>query len=111
VPAGEGRLFVYGTLCDPARVRALTGRTFPARPARLWGWRLVPPERSASGYPEVEPAPGGGVEGLLLEGLDDRALQALDRYEDGYVRLGVQVEVEGRMVPAEVYVPVRWAGG
>jgi hypothetical protein len=51
------------------------------------------------------------VEGLLLEGLDDRALQALDRYEDGYVRLGVRVEVEGRMVPAEVYVPVRWAGG
>lgn len=105
----ERRLFVYGTLRDPERVRRLAGRTFPARPARLWGWRLVPPERSPSGYPEVEPAPGGRVEGLLLEGLDGRALRALDAYEEGYVRRRVRVEVDGRSVDAQVYVPVRYA--
>lgn len=105
--AGEGmRLFVYGTLKNPELVRSLTGRTFPSRPARLPGWVLVPAERSASGYPEVEPRPGSWVEGLLLEGLDESALRALDAYEEGYVRRRVQVQLDHGPVEAELYVPV-----
>ncbi|MER3456168.1 MAG: hypothetical protein C4304_04640 [candidate division GAL15 bacterium] len=105
---GDRRLFVYGTLLDPRRVRAVVGRTFPARPARLAGWVLVPPERTLSGYPEVEPRPGGWVEGLLLEGLDEPALRALDAYEEGYVRRPVHVQAGGEVVQAEVYVPSRY---
>ncbi|MDR7428666.1 MAG: gamma-glutamylcyclotransferase family protein [Armatimonadota bacterium] len=100
------RLFVYGSLKNPELVRSLTGRTFPSRPARLPGWVLVPAERSASGYPEVEPHPGSWVEGLLLEGLDESALRALDAYEEGYVRRRVQVQLDHGLVEAELYVPV-----
>jgi gamma-glutamylcyclotransferase (GGCT)/AIG2-like uncharacterized protein YtfP len=106
-PAAEGRLFVYGTLRDPELVRSLTGRVFPFRPARLLGWRLVPPEQAPSGYPEVEPCPGAWVDGLLLEGLDSHALRSLDSYEEGYVRRRVTVHVAGGTVDAHVYVPER----
>jgi gamma-glutamylcyclotransferase (GGCT)/AIG2-like uncharacterized protein YtfP len=67
---------------------------------------LVPAERSASGYPEVEPHPGGWVDGLLLEGLDESALRSLDAYEEGYVRRRVQVQLDRGLVEAEVYVPI-----
>jgi gamma-glutamylcyclotransferase (GGCT)/AIG2-like uncharacterized protein YtfP len=46
---------------------------------------------------------------LLLVRVDPQALQALDRYEEGYVRRRVRVTVEGRAVEAEVYVPARCA--
>ncbi len=105
----EVPLFVYGTLKDPRRLRALVGRSFPAQPAALLGWRLVPPHRSASGYPEVEPCEGERVEGLLLRGLDPEVLRVLDAYEEGYVRRRVQVEAGGTCVEAEAYVPVRYA--
>ncbi len=104
---GPVGLFVYGTLKDPDLVRALTGKSFPSQPAVLVDWRLVPPDRSSSGYPEIEPSLGDRVEGLLLVRVDPQALQALDRYEEGYVRRRVRVTVEGRAVEAEVYVPAR----
>ncbi len=112
VGKAEGKpvdLFVYGTLKDPDLVRALTGKTFPSKPGVLADWRLVPPDRSPSAYPEIEPSSGDRVEGLLLRQVDPEALQALDRYEEGYVRRRVRVKVEGRAVEAEVYVPARCA--
>ena len=102
-------LFVYGTLKDNRLVRTLTGRTFPRVTAELPGWHLVP--RTASGYPEVEPAAGRCVRGYLLLGVDPESLRALDAYEEGYCRRRVRVRAGGRTVPAEVYVPERWAGG
>lgn len=85
------------------------GREFVAKPAELVGWRLVPASQSASGYPEIEPSPGGRVRGLLLLGVDAHALAALDDYEEGYIRKRVRVRVEQAWVEAEVYVPTRCA--
>src|SRR5439155_9200026 len=102
VPGVE--LFVYGTLMDEERVFAVTGRRFPARPARLEGYRRI---MSGRGYPYVAPAPGSHVDGLLLEGIDAASLRALDRYEDEgtlYLRQRVEVIVAGAWVGCETYV-------
>jgi gamma-glutamylcyclotransferase (GGCT)/AIG2-like uncharacterized protein YtfP len=98
------RLFVYGTLRDGARVQALTGRTFPTRPAVLHGFaRIAPPD----GYPYVVRRPEASVDGLLLEGVDAASIEALDAYEDEgrlYQRRTLEVVTADGPVACEVYV-------
>ncbi len=99
------RLFVYGTLQDDTLVHRLIGRPLPGQPATLDGFhRMIDP---AIGYPVVHRATGQRVDGKLLDGLDDRALQAFDAYEgDRYRRTVVQVRTrDGHAVDAFVYVP------
>jgi gamma-glutamylcyclotransferase (GGCT)/AIG2-like uncharacterized protein YtfP len=96
-------LFVYGTLRDPACVRAVTGRVFATRPARLHGWRR---EEPPGGYPVVRSCPGASVAGLLLLDVDDASLARLDAYEDEgrlYVRRAVHVAAGDERVACEVY--------
>jgi gamma-glutamylcyclotransferase (GGCT)/AIG2-like uncharacterized protein YtfP len=100
----SGRLFVYGTLRDPECQRAVTGRTFVARPATLRGFRRVEPP---GGYPYLVEDPRGVVDGLVLEDIDDDALRRLDRYEDEgrlYRRCTVTVASNGSEVACDVYV-------
>ncbi len=101
------RLFVYGTLQDEDQVRRLIGRPLPWQPAVLTGYRRsVDP---SIGYPVVHAAPGSRVDGKLLEGIDDRVLEALDAYEgDQYRRIIAQVQTSGGgAVDAYVYVPAQ----
>lgn len=96
------RLFVYGTLRDPARQERVTGRRFPARPARLRDYA-----RRDAAYPYVIPSPGDVVDGLLLDDVDADALARLDVYEDAghlYARRSVTVEVGDARVDCEIYV-------
>lgn len=84
-------VFVYGTLMLPVVQRRVCGRTFDARPATLAGFfrGVVAGER----YPSLRPEAGGVVEGRLLDGVDDAALERLDRYEGArYERLEVEVD-------------------
>jgi gamma-glutamylcyclotransferase (GGCT)/AIG2-like uncharacterized protein YtfP len=97
------RLFVYGTLLDANQLRAVTGRTFPSRPARLEGWRRVRPR---GGWPDVVRDPGAHVDGALLDGIDAQALAALDAYEDEgrlYRREDASVTADGAPVPCQLY--------
>jgi len=98
------RLFVYGTLMDPSCVERITGRRFPTRPATLHGWtRTI----GRHGYPVIDPALGGWVEGRLLDDIDDDALRALDAYEDEgrlYRRQAVHVSVDGCSIACQAYV-------
>lgn len=99
-----GRLFVYGTLREPDCQRAVTGRTFSARPATLRGFRREAPLGS---YPYLVPDDAGVVDGLVLEGIDAAALRALDRYEDEgrlYVRRAVPITLDGVELACDVYV-------
>ncbi|HEV7733364.1 MAG TPA: gamma-glutamylcyclotransferase family protein [Candidatus Binatia bacterium] len=96
------RLFVYGTLVDRSVQHRVTGRAFPARPARLTGW-----VRRTAVYPYVVPSPGDGVDGVLLDDVDDASLARLDAYEDAgrlYERRQVTVMVDGAPVGCDVYV-------
>jgi gamma-glutamylcyclotransferase (GGCT)/AIG2-like uncharacterized protein YtfP len=89
---------------DEAQVCALVGRPLPRRPAVLEGYERVLP---AGGYPYVVPRDGATVAGLLLDDLDQRALAALDAYEDEgrlYVRRDAVAVAGGRRVPCQVYV-------
>ena len=97
-------LFVYGTLTDPERVTALTGRQFPAVDATLTGFERVD---SPLGCPYILPRPGAVVCGVLLCNIDPASLAHLDAYEaegDLYRRQVVEVEVVGTRLPAMTYV-------
>lgn len=75
---GPVRLFVYGTLRQPARVRDLLGRVPEAVPACAPGWRAAP--LTDRWYPGLVADAGSSAAGEVLE-LDARELEALDRYE------------------------------
>ena len=98
------RLFVYGTLMEPARVERVTGRRFVGRPATLHGWtRTI----ASHGYPVIHPSSEDTVDGIVLDGLDTAALRALDGYEDEgrlYLRRQVTVLVGDEAIPCETYV-------
>jgi gamma-glutamylcyclotransferase (GGCT)/AIG2-like uncharacterized protein YtfP len=112
-------LFVYGTLTDPERVAALTGKQFERVDATLGGFERV---NSPLGYPFILPRAGAIVRGVLLLNIDLVSLVHLDAYEaegDLYRRQVVVVEVADRRVAAVTYVghairasvapmPARW---
>ena len=85
-------LFVYGTLTDPERVTALTGKQFEWVDATLSGFECV---TSSLGYPFIRPKSGAVVQGILLLNIDPLSLVKLDAYEDEgdlYRRQSVVVE-------------------
>ena len=105
------RLFVYGTLLDDARLRAIVGRSLPRRAARLARHRRI---WAAGEYPYLVPDPAASVDGVLVEGLDVRTLAALDAYEAVghlYVRERVVVTCDGARVRCWIYRALCGPGG
>jgi gamma-glutamylcyclotransferase (GGCT)/AIG2-like uncharacterized protein YtfP len=97
-------LFVYGTLQIPAIMQTVTGRRYAVRSAMLTGyaaWSL----RDVA-YPGLCPAARHRTPGLVLNGLDARALRRLDRHEGvEYRRLPVWVRLNsGGLVRAQAYL-------
>ena len=77
------RLFVYGTLLDPALLARLTGRPALLRPALLDGFRRV--RLRGTPYPTLVRG-FGTVRGALLHA-DQRGFRRLHRYEGPRYRL------------------------
>jgi gamma-glutamylcyclotransferase (GGCT)/AIG2-like uncharacterized protein YtfP len=97
-------LFVYGTLMDPQRAAALTGKQFARVEAALLGFARL---ESDLGYPFILPSPGAVVPGILLIDIDPASLYRLDAYEaegDLYRRQTVEVLVADKSMPAMTYV-------
>jgi len=97
-------LFVYGTLMDPQRVEALTGKSFARVEATLVGFERI---ASDLGYPFIVPTLGAVVHGILLTNVDPVSLHHLDTYEaegDLYVRQVVDVCVASTSVRTMTYV-------
>jgi gamma-glutamylcyclotransferase (GGCT)/AIG2-like uncharacterized protein YtfP len=97
-------LFVYGTLMDPQRVEALTGKRFAQVEATLVGFERC---QSPYGYPYLLPQCGAVVHGLLLTNIDPHSLHHLDTYEaegDLYRRQVVEVLVAGVPLQTMTYV-------
>ncbi len=103
--AERARLFVYGTLLEPAVLRAVLGRLPPRRPAALPGFRRC--RLRGTPWPGLVAAAGTVTEGLLLEHLRPGDWRRLDRYEGpDYVRRTLVVHPHrGRPVAAQVYLP------
>src|SRR5262245_43654950 len=97
-------LFVYGTLTDPKRVKALTGKKFERVDAVLRGFERF---NSPLGYPFILPRPSSTLRGVLLLNIDHVSLVRLDSYElegELYQRQVVVVEVAETPVTAMTYV-------
>jgi gamma-glutamylcyclotransferase (GGCT)/AIG2-like uncharacterized protein YtfP len=97
------RLFVYGTLLDPALVTRLTGVPAMLRPASIAGWRRV--RLGDTPYPTLVRA-RGRVDGALLLA-DLRAFRRLHAYEGSRYRLTrLRARVAGipRPVPAFAWI-------
>lgn len=86
VSSGKEKLFVYGTLADPAVQNRLFGRQIVGSPDLLDGHVLGSVEVEGRRYLNVVPAAGGTVSGRILEVGPDE-LRAADDYEtDAYER-------------------------
>jgi gamma-glutamylcyclotransferase (GGCT)/AIG2-like uncharacterized protein YtfP len=102
-------LFGYGTLCHPAWRRAILGADYPARAARLHGWRRV---ALASGYLSLVPSANGIVEGVVID-LDQTGWLIADAWEEvpRYARIEVTAHTANGPLEAVIYVCEGEAGG
>lgn len=78
------RLFIYGTLLDPARLHRLAGSNCVQTPARLEGWRRV--RLRFTPYPTLRRAFRARVDGAVIE-VSAPALRRLIAYEGAAYRL------------------------
>ena len=107
------RLFVYGTLVDPARVDEVLGHRHRGERlrARLSGYHRVVTERYP--FPFIVATEGGVVDGVVLEDLSPDDLRVLDSYEEVdegvYCRALADVEVWGcgPSTPRRTHRPTR----
>jgi gamma-glutamylcyclotransferase (GGCT)/AIG2-like uncharacterized protein YtfP len=100
------RLFCYGTLRDPAVIAALLGRVPQSRRAVLGEHR----RGLLAGHPwaGVAPAVASAVEGTLYDGLRERELRLLDRYEGAdYRRATIRLTIGNTTGRSWIYLPRR----
>ncbi|MEI4486660.1 NUDIX domain-containing protein [Frigidibacter sp. MR17.14] len=90
------RLFLYGSLRDPALLATVTGRLPPARPAQLAGHVVLTAVNRAGteAFPMILPEHGAVTEGLLVEGLTAAEIDRLRFYEAGFTLDGAPVTLE-----------------
>lgn len=102
--------FAFGSNLSVAQMRVRCPGSEPVGPALLRGRRLGFAYRSQNfppgGAADVVESAGGEVWGALYR-LTDRDLEELDRFEfvgaGGYRQVTVEVEQEGKMLPALCY--------
>lgn len=83
------RLFVYGSLRDPEVQQRVFGRVVPGTPDVLDGYERRWLHLSDGVFPILVPAPGGSVEGRVLD-VTPGELALMDAYEsDDYRRIRV----------------------
>jgi gamma-glutamylcyclotransferase len=101
-------LFAYGSNLAASEIDAWCPEARFAGVARLPDHRLALNRRSirwGGGAADIVPAPGEEVWGALYE-MPDGALEGLDAKEGhgwAYRRVGVEVERDGRRIPAAAY--------
>ncbi len=100
------RFFFYGTLMDEDVRRAVLGvrALAPLESAILEGWRRV--KMAGVSYPMIVRARNHKVDGILMHGIDRRALELLQEYEgDDYAMIGVEVRTAEARISARMFVP------
>jgi hypothetical protein len=101
-------LFAYGTFCQPAWRRAILGADYPARPARVRGWRRV---ALASGYLSVVRSGDALLDGVVVT-LDALGWRIADAWEEvpRYARVeAVALTADGPLA-APMYVHASTVG-
>lgn len=99
------RVFLYGTLTDPAVARRVAGDDrflHAARPALLMGYRRA--QLRGTSYPTLVRDPGATVHGLLAE-VPARLLPRLHAYEGPLYRfVAVRVLCGGATIAARAWI-------
>ncbi len=100
------RFFFYGLLRDRDLLELVLGRLarrWPMPCARLAGFRLV--RLRGDSFPLLLPAPGGAVEGIVVEDFGEAELDRLHFFESvEYAPRPVQVErAEGGIIEAHIF--------
>ena len=100
-------LFVYGTLQNPDKVKALTGKTFQRKSALLRGYRkyIVLCADGEGGYPAILKDDEHVVPGYILFDVDRESMKKFDTYEGPeYYLSKVSVECGETVFKAYTYV-------
>jgi gamma-glutamylcyclotransferase (GGCT)/AIG2-like uncharacterized protein YtfP len=86
------RLFVYGSLREPAVQMRIIGRTIEGTPDVLEGYTHKWVQFPEGEFPMIVPEPGSEVDGLILDVTADE-MPLLDCYEtDAYRRIRVTLK-------------------
>ncbi len=99
------RVFLYGSLMDPAVFARVAGTATPleaARPALLEGWRRV--TLRGTPFPALIRDAGSAVDGLVAE-IPPALLPALHAYEGALYRfVPLRVQCEGRRLAVRAWI-------
>lgn len=101
------RYFFFGSLMDADILALVLGRAVPAsatRPASLHGYQRF--RVRGESFPMLQPAPGGRVEGILVEALDEADAARIAWFEDrDYEMRDLEVvRNDGQVVTARVWL-------
>lgn len=101
-------LFFYGTLRHIPLLEIVLGRRaedIRLRQAHLPGHSVFWVQDAP--FPMIETCEGGAAAGVLVEGLSPQDIERLNFYEGGfsYDLKPVEVEVDGKSIPAQVFFP------
>jgi gamma-glutamylcyclotransferase (GGCT)/AIG2-like uncharacterized protein YtfP len=97
-------IFTYGSLMFPSVMRAVTGRTFPTKKARLKDYARF--KVIGESYPGLTPLKGAVTEGFLHLGVDALSVKRLDDFEgEFYKRTQILADaLDGGSLSAHAYV-------
>ncbi len=97
-------IFTYGSLMFPSVMKAVTGREFPSRKARLNNYARFKVKDEL--YPGLTPLEGAVTEGVLYLDVDALSVSRLDDFEgEIYERAEVPADaLDGESLTAHVYV-------
>ena len=97
-------IFTYGSLMFPSVMKAVTGREFPSKKARLRDYARF--KVRGESFPGLTPVKGALTDGVLYSDVDPLSVRRLDDFEgDLYQRTEIRVQVEEReSLTAQTYV-------
>ena len=78
------QLFCYGTLQVPQVIHAVTGRTYPGKPATLLGYAIYRVKNAE--YPGIIQAADRETKGIIYENVSEKDLRVLDLFEGDFYR-------------------------
>jgi hypothetical protein len=97
-------ILTYGSLMFPAVMKAVTGREFPSRKARVKKYARFKVEGES--YPGLTPSVGAVTDGILYLNVDPLSVKRLDDFEgEMYERVEIQADgLDGESFPAHAYI-------
>jgi gamma-glutamylcyclotransferase (GGCT)/AIG2-like uncharacterized protein YtfP len=97
-------IFTYGSLMFPPVMKAVTGREFPCKKARVRDYGRF--KVIGESYPGLTPLEGAVTEGVLHLDVDDFSVRRLDDFEGKlYERTEISAEaLDGESLVAQTYL-------